>query len=482
MDSGAWYDVKRSIWAGAFRSDWRGDLVTLPHKYTELDRSEMRLIRSRRMYALVKDLLYVRTKPLGVLLWYEKELYPNQGAGAKPFYTSALLSAPMENLWLDELAPFLQAKETLATAAALGGHLGLLQYLVYEKGVDVAGMANFTVGSSHLIMDRVASYGHLSVLRFLHEMECSGISSKALEGAMRKHHLDTIAFLFKHYPHLETPEKATLYAARFGHLGLLRYLITTRHAPCPPHVMDLAAFKGHRHIVNFLHKQKASCTPMAMDAAACAGHLEIVKFLHFNRTEGCTTLAFDAAAIHGNRPLLDFLIQHRREGGSTLAMDGAAYKGNEAMVRFLHKHRHEGCTTRAIDFAADQGHLSIVKFLLAERSEGFTYSGMIFAATCDRNDVLSYLLAHDVTKAKAVQALKKVIPHTYFREAVLPKFKAAGFPRTEHITPEALVDDAHATAAALALYDGDDEADDSGYESEETGTIGQVHYPIQGEY
>ncbi|KDO16098.1 hypothetical protein SPRG_18366, partial [Saprolegnia parasitica CBS 223.65] len=390
-----WSDIERSIWADAFRCDWLGDLRSLPHQRMTLGRSETRLIRSRRMYAQVKELLYDRNPSLGVLLWYERAMYPKQDDAAEAFYTTALLAAPMENVWLDVLAPFLQAKETLATAAALGGHLRFLQYLVYEKGVDVSRMANFTSGSRHLIMDRVASNGHVGVLAFLHEMECSGISSAALEGAMKHHHLDTIAFLFKHFPHLAIPEKATLYAARYGHLGLLRYLVTQRQAPCPPRVMDVAAYKGHRHIVKFLHKQQTGCTTMAMDAAACAGHLDIVKFLHFNRTEGCTTLAFDAAAVRGNRPLLDFLIEHRREGGSTMAMDGAAYEGNEAMVRFLHKHRHEGCTTRAVDFAADRGHLGIVQFLLAERSEG---------------EVLACLLEHDVTKAKAVQALKKSSP------------------------------------------------------------------------
>ncbi|EQC29472.1 hypothetical protein SDRG_12720 [Saprolegnia diclina VS20] len=338
MSVSDWRDVATTIFTDAFRSDWLGDLATLPCERVRLDRTEFRLIRSRRMFQQALDLFCYGKMHEGIPLSSEKKFYPDQETEPRAFSITPIMAVPMENLWLDVLAPLLVAPKTLATAAALGGHARLLQYLVHEKGVDIAHMPNFTQTGSHYIMDAVASNGHVHVLRFLHDMKCNGISPAALDGAFQNSHVDTIMFLVQHYPHLDLPAKATYYAARDGHLSVLQYLIQERNAPCPPSVMDMAAYKGHGAIVAFLHKSGKGCTTRAMDAAACTGHLDIVQFLHCNRFEGCTTLAFDAAA-NNDRILLDFLIEHRREGGSTMAMHSAAYKGHEAMTRFLHAHR-----------------------------------------------------------------------------------------------------------------------------------------------
>ncbi|EQC29473.1 hypothetical protein SDRG_12721 [Saprolegnia diclina VS20] len=104
---------------------------------------------------------------------------------------------------------------------------------------------------------------------------------------------------------------------------------------------------------------------------------------------------------------------------------------------------------------------------------------MIFAADCNRTDVLSYLLSYDTTKAKAVQAMKKALLNddSYFRTAVLPNFKRAGFPRTHHINVDDIKND-DAVAAAIALYDNDEAADDSGYESDELCMFHRIWSPI----
>jgi ankyrin repeat protein len=50
-----------------------------------------------------------------------------------------------------------------------------------------------------------------------------------------------------------------------------------------------------------------------MDWAARAGHLEVVKFLSENREEGCTTDAMDWAARAGHLEVVKFLSENARK-------------------------------------------------------------------------------------------------------------------------------------------------------------------------
>jgi tRNA (Thr-GGU) A37 N-methylase len=58
-------------------------------------------------------------------------------------------------------------------------------------------------------------------------------------------------------------------------------------------------------------------TTQAMDYAARYGHLEVVKWLHANRREGCTVHAMDYAAQHGHLELVEWLHHNRTEGWSS---------------------------------------------------------------------------------------------------------------------------------------------------------------------
>ncbi|AGO83020.2 Ankyrin repeat domain containing protein [Pandoravirus dulcis] len=135
-------------------------------------------------------------------------------------------------------------------------------------------------------------------------------------------------------------------AARNGHLQAVAWLVRVASVVATSRAMDLAAARGHGHVVRWLHQHVGDhgCTTAAMDLAAINGHLDIVVFLHENRTEGCTTAA----------------------------MDGAAAAGRADVVVFLHERRREGCTVDAVGSAAAGGHTDVVRFLCENRSEGFT--------------------------------------------------------------------------------------------------------------
>eukprot|EP00122_Pirum_gemmata_P011794 Pgem_evm1s10932 len=96
--------------------------------------------------------------------------------------------------------------------------------------------------------------------------------------------------------------------------------------------MDFAARKGHLDVVKFLHESRNEGMTMdAMDYAAQNGHLAIIKFLHFNRSEGCTKYCLDSAARSGRLEIVKFLDQNRKEGCTTFAMDQASNNGHLAI-------------------------------------------------------------------------------------------------------------------------------------------------------
>ena len=53
-------------------------------------------------------------------------------------------------------------------------------------------------------------------------------------------------------------------------------------------VFDWAARNGHLNVVKYLiENRNEGCTTDAMDSAAGNGHLNVVKWLYENRNEGC---------------------------------------------------------------------------------------------------------------------------------------------------------------------------------------------------
>ncbi len=76
-----------------------------------------------------------------------------------------------------------------------------------------------------------------------------------------------------------------------------------------------AAKNGHLDVVKWLHTNRIEgCSTDAMDWAAQNGHLDVVKWLHENRTEGCSncaTCTINLAANNGHHDVAKWLYEHR---------------------------------------------------------------------------------------------------------------------------------------------------------------------------
>ncbi len=140
-------------------------------------------------------------------------------------------------------------------------------------------------------------------------------------------------------------------AARIGYLDGIRYstnLIFTDDA------MDYAARYGHLDVIKWLHENRIEgCTPYAMLWASANDHLDVIKFLHENREEGCSVWAMNRAAASGHLHIVKWLHENRKEGCTTNAMNRAAANGHLFIVKWLHENRKEGCTMYAMKWAQE---------------------------------------------------------------------------------------------------------------------------------
>ncbi|OQS05785.1 hypothetical protein THRCLA_02134 [Thraustotheca clavata] len=448
--------TKAEVWKDVFRFNWDGDFNQLPA--TNLDSSCFRLINNKAMYERMKEYLNNDEQEEYTYVAYMNEYFENDAYAMvrEDIKVTELLAAPMENVWLEELQEEMKYPIALAHAAVAGGHVALLQYLVHENDIEIDRLYYFHSPHMGFAMDIVAHFGHLNMLKFLHDagsMACSneamdsaaaqghihivkwlhanrteGCTSRAFDDAINNGHTDVVAYLGQSRTE-GFSANAIDYAAAYDRFDIVKYLHEECNAPCTTAAMDAAACGGFLDIVEYLHENRQEgCTTSAMDGAASSGHLYVVEFLHKNRSEGCTTFALDHAAMNNHLAVVQFLHENRQEGGTTRALDRAAHRGLDDMVHFLHENRHEGCTTRAIDWAAARGHLNIVQFLIAHRQEGFTFRALYWAAREGHLGVLSFLLTQDNALQLAKQAVDRALSDGH--RSVFETLRSAGCPGT----------------------------------------------------
>ncbi|EGG18626.1 hypothetical protein DFA_04121 [Cavenderia fasciculata] len=141
---------------------------------------------------------------------------------------------------------------------------------------------------------------------------------KGLECAIKNARLDVIQYFHKKYSKSNVLWNRDVLnmASEYGHLDIVKFLHENRTEGCTTKAMDEAACNGHIEIVKFLHFNRTEgCTTDAMDFATMNGQtVEMIKWLHFNRTEGCTSMAMCHAALGDDWDSVEFLQQHRTEG------------------------------------------------------------------------------------------------------------------------------------------------------------------------
>jgi len=161
-------------------------------------------------------------------------------------------------------------------------------------------------------------------------------------------------------------------ASQNGHLEVVKYL----HYNPPPTPSIITTNENESEIASsidiseFLFEEEQLATVQAMDFAAKNGHLEVIKFLHENRTEGCSQRAIDLAAQYGHFKVVKWLLENRMEGFSHASLDWAAGNGHLQILQFLVSFSSSTIerpnpliTDAAFELACGNGHIHILNYL-----------------------------------------------------------------------------------------------------------------------
>jgi hypothetical protein len=312
----------------------------------------------------------------------------------------------------------------LAVHAGYSGNLEVLEYCYkqgFEWGYYVTRPRYGTETQSMEVSTAAAVAGHLHLIEYLHKHNIGPFNEAAIDEATRHNKIHVVNFLLEN--RTEGFSEAPLIAARKGYLEILKLLVKHDRKRCES-TLTLAKTL-HRNfkteVIAYLHELQMDSAFAIDDIAIAAGYgrLDIVQFLHNHRTEGCTHRAVDFAAKRGHMEVLTWLLENRTEGASAKAiisaskkgrldivkvlhswgfssskraMDKAAKYGHLEVVKFLHEHRTEGCTTRALDQAIRSMHWPVVVYLLQNRDEGFTNIGARIVRFFGRKEIYYQLL------------------------------------------------------------------------------------------
>jgi hypothetical protein len=88
-----------------------------------------------------------------------------------------------------------------------------------------------------------------------------------------------IKFLYIYGSKNDSPIWAMDLACCYGHLDIVKWLHNNRKERATIWGMDYASAENHLEIVKFLHASGYKCSRRAMDLASSSGHLKIINFL-----------------------------------------------------------------------------------------------------------------------------------------------------------------------------------------------------------
>ncbi|EGG22049.1 hypothetical protein DFA_01938 [Cavenderia fasciculata] len=280
--------------------------------------------------------------------------------------------------------------------ASLNGHLSILKWLI-----EIRKENNYSHNNA---LFNAARYGHLDVVKYLHGIGLTGITTSPMDYACENNHLDIVKFLRENRTE-GCSDLSIDWAAENGHAEMVEYLLTNKLVErFSKESCLIAATRGHYKVIQLLHQYQSTCnlvdfnpfTPKVLDKAAKNGHLNIVQYLIEHRKEGGTSKAIDSSSKAGHYEIVKYLIDKSfpctfkasrmasfnghlsiiellHENGKPFtkeAMDSAASKGRLDILLFLHNNRTEGCSKDALDKSSKNGHFDIVKFLHFNRTEG----------------------------------------------------------------------------------------------------------------
>ncbi|KAJ8516891.1 hypothetical protein ON010_g18394 [Phytophthora cinnamomi] len=219
-------------------------------------------------------------------------------------------------------------------AAIEGGQVSSVKWLLSAYSYDDKFIPKIRA------IDKCAEYGHLEILRAFHEWS---LSIEAERDKRRR--------LNRTDSWWSSVKDPMFWAARGGHLEVLKWFQANRVQKCEADTMDVAAEHGHLEVVKWLHLNRSEgCTDEAMGLAASNGHMEVVQWLHCN-----------CPVDFPSNPIPIFM---------------AARYGHFQTVKWLYEKYPTSVSPKVIDRAVRSGHMRIACWLQSRFPENKIGTGV----------------------------------------------------------------------------------------------------------
>ena len=180
-------------------------------------------------------------------------------------------------------------------------------------------------------------------------------------------------------------------------LELLKWVREEKKCEWDEWTIRTAACRGNLEMVKYCVANECPIDEKACAWAARCGHLEVLKYLHEEVKapwESCTS---SWAAGGGNLHILEYLVERKYDQYETYACFLAAEHGHLDCLKYLHETAKAPWYSDTAWIAADSGQLHILEYLVEREYDEYDENACRYAAENGHLDCLKYL--HETAKA-----------------------------------------------------------------------------------
>ena len=211
--------------------------------------------------------------------------------------------------------------------------------------------------------EQVAETNKLELLKWAREEKKCEWDDRTIDAAAYQGNLEMVKYCVAN----ECPinEKACAWAARCGHLEVLKYLHEEVKAPWESCTSSWAAGAGNLHILEYLVERKYDQFEIyACFLAAEFGHLDCLKYLHETAKAPWYSDTASVAADRGNLHILEYLVEREYDEYDENACRNAAENGHLDCLKYLHETAKAPWDGYAFQGARKNKHPECVQYLL----------------------------------------------------------------------------------------------------------------------
>lgn len=244
-----------------------------------------------------------------------------------------------------------------------------LEFIKDSLPIIIPNSNNWTLPDSAARHDKIDIFKKF--LEWSHKPTNVSIEHLAFNGRLR-----VLKETLVDYPELIKVSEMTLnYAAKQGHLHILKWLVENTETLCSCNTGDLASEGNHLKVISYLHQ------------------LFIDNPERFSSDCFCTTKALLPCAKSDNIDILSFLTKVVRLPVTLEVIIEAASHGSLRVLKYIHKELHITCdgTTEPLNQACMNGHLKTAKYIRYQMGGYCTRSAMSFSARENRLNIVRFL-------------------------------------------------------------------------------------------